>query len=55
MGRFYKVFDGTLFEFNSAGELYRFLFTRAIGITLGNIIFWGGLALFIYIFFWPKD
>jgi hypothetical protein len=52
--RFYKSFDGILFEFNSFGEAIKFWFERAIGIALGNIIFFGILALIIYFFFWDK-
>lgn len=43
--RFFKEFNGFLFEFNSIGEYLGFLFGRLLGV----IIFFGVILLIIFI------
>jgi hypothetical protein len=45
--RFFKEYDGFLFEFNSLGEFLRFLVARFLGIIAGIAV----VALIIY-FLW---
>jgi hypothetical protein len=36
--RFYKEFYGFIFEFNSWGEYFRFLFARFLGMVAGIVV-----------------
>ena len=46
--RFFKEFNGFLFEFNSWGEYFRFL----LGRLIGAIIAVGILVLILCFFYW---
>ena len=46
--RFFKEFDGFLFEFNSWGEYFKFL----LGRLIGAIIAVGILVLILFFFYW---
>ena len=46
--RFFKEYNGFLFEFNSLGEFFRFLLGRLIGAIVGIAI----LGLILLLLFW---
>lgn len=46
--RFFKEFNGFIFEFNSFGEYLRFLLGRLVGTIIGV----GILALIVYFLYW---
>ena len=46
--RFFKDFNGFIFEFNSVGEYLRFLLARLVGTIIGV----GILALIVYFLWW---
>ena len=46
--KFFKEYNGFLFEFNSLGEFFRFLLGRLIGTIIGI----GLLALIVFFLWW---
>ena len=46
--RFFKEFNGFIFEFNSTGDFFKFLLGRLIGAIIGI----GILALIVYLLWW---
>ncbi len=46
--RFFKEYNGFLFEFNSLSEFFRFLLGRLIGAIVGIAI----LGLILYFLYW---
>ena len=46
--RFFKEFNGFLFEFNSLGEYLRFLLGRLLGTIIGIAVLFGML----YLLYW---
>lgn len=48
MMRFFKEFNGFLFEFKSLGDYFKFLLGRLVGAIIGI----GILALMVYFLWW---